>query len=192
MSQKFLSALITENGPIDWNLFYPEEFVYTPTQGLLTAAAAVGATPGQANGTIQISSDAPFIITSIGADVLLTAWADLTPATMPQYPPTDFIANARVQFVDGGSGKNLYNAPIPLRQLCGQSGSDRRDLVAPRILGANTTLNINLFNFDTTRTMPVFFTFFGVKALPRSMPLDQMQRVRAGKAKSRLSMGNAD
>jgi len=182
-----IAAMIIDGGPVDWNRYFPEHFIYTPTEGLITAPVAVGAVPGTAQGNVQINSDAPFMLFGVGVDLLLPEWEDLTAATMPSYAPTQFIPNARVQFTDQGSATNLFNAPIPLRQICGASGSDVHQFLAPRILGANTTMQVTLTNFDTVNAMPAFFSFVGVKIKPRAIPRDVVQAERERESLQRLA-----
>lgn len=181
-ASEFLWDQILINGPIDWDLYYPEEFVYTP-QNVLSAAPFSGSTPGTDQGNIQINSDAPFVLLSIGADVNPSyggayPWQDIAPATSIPYPPTHFIPDARVQLVDGGNSQNFFNQALPIRSLCGESGADRRPLAAPRILAANTQTTIQLLNYDPHFTMNVFFTLWGVKIKPRAIPVSIMMRDR--------------
>lgn len=106
-------------------------FWYVTTPANISSVA----TPQQS--VIQIDADSEFlwIATSYSANI---AGAALTEAT-------NVIPLVTVQIQDGGSGKFLSNAPMPLSAIAGDGKRPYR-LIGPRTFAPNSTINFNWAN----------------------------------------------
>lgn len=100
----------------------------------VTQPPAIAAAAAPQSSLIQIDADSRFlwIGTSYQADI---AGAVLTEAT-------NVIPLVTVQIQDGGSGKYLSNAPLPLAAVAGD-GKRPYMLIGPRVFQKNSTINFN-------------------------------------------------
>lgn len=176
---KSLQEMIVIYGLIDWNLYYPDQQAYAQEiiipQATPPAVPGGAITPGTAQITINVNAAGPFLLLKLNCDLNLPEFEDLDPATGPAYAPTQFVPNAYAQLYDSGVSQNVFNNRIHLRRLMGDEG-----LVfdAPRIVGATTTLDLLLWNYDTTRDLPAAFTFWGARALKRSTSVREIMAQR--------------
>lgn len=58
------------------------------------------------------------------------------------------IPNWTIQITDSGSGRTLFNNPVPLDTIAQNSEAPPRDLPWPKIFRRNSTVQINIVNFD--------------------------------------------
>lgn len=103
----------------------------------VTSIAALSTVAPNAQSLIQFDADSEFlwIATSYQASI---AAAALTVAT-------NVVPLANVQISDGGSGKFLSNAPMPLSTIAGD-GREPYRLIAPRVFAPSATVNFNWTN----------------------------------------------
>lgn len=110
-----------KNGPEDY-FFY------------VTTPAGISSVSGPQQSLIQFDADSQFlwIATSYQAQI---AGAVLT-------NDTNVVPLVNVYMSDGGSGKYLSNAPMPLAAIAGDGKMPYR-LIGPRVFQPNSTLNFN-------------------------------------------------
>ena len=160
----FLSSMAVKYAPqIDWSKYYPEEFIYSiPFNGVTGTSAG-----SQYTGSLNISSDASFIVTEIcRAFRTEPDFSTLTGAGSLLYEPNTAAPNMFLQMVDSGAGKSLFDNPISVNSIFNPNTGTWK-LAAPRILGANTSLQTTLISYDTVNTWNVQLAFKGVKIYPR-------------------------
>jgi hypothetical protein len=117
--------------------------VFNPRNGkedyffYVTSIPALSTVVPVAQSLIQLDADSYFlwIATTYQASI---AAAALTEAT-------NVIPLANVQIQDGGSGKYLSNAPMPLSCIAGDGKRPYR-LIGPRVLAPSATINFNWTN----------------------------------------------
>lgn len=165
----FLHSMAIKYAPqIDWSRFYPEQFIYTiPFNGV------TGSTQGsQYTGSLNISSDASFIVTEICRAIRSDPdFSTLTGAGALPYEPNTAAPNLYLQMLDSGAGKTLFDNPVSVNSIFNPNSSSWK-LSAPRILGANTSLQTTLISYDTVNTWNIQLAFKGVKIYPRSSIID--------------------
>jgi len=109
----------------------------------------------QAQSLIQLDADSQFawLATSYQADI---ANATLTEAT-------NVIPLLLVNIQDGGSGKYLSSAPLPVATIAGDGKRPYR-LIGPRIFQPSATVNFNWTNNVVAgTTLSISLVFHGVK-----------------------------
>ena len=107
-----------------------------------------------ANGNIQIQADSDFewIKSTYQADIAAAAYLS---GTRP-------IPNVTVNIIDGGTSRNLFNAPVPVSSIFG-TGELPFILNPPWIFKANSNIQIQVQNFDAATTYNVRLAFVGAK-----------------------------
>lgn len=101
------------------------------------SAIAVGATQQQ---QIIIQADSDFELRRICYHYD-RAGAAFTQQTRP-------IPNISIQIQDSGSGRNLFNAAVPLTSVANAPDQAQRDMTWPKIFARNSTIVVQLTNFD--------------------------------------------
>lgn len=115
------------------------------------AAIAVGAT---VNTQILIQADADFLIEK------LTYYADL--AGVAQTSGARIVPNVTVLITASSSGVQIMNNPVPIPAMFG-TGDLPFILPTPRLLGANSQLQIQLVSFEAAVTPLITLNFHGRK-----------------------------
>lgn len=126
-----------------------EYFCYTT--GRLAAITAAG---GIIDTSIVIQADSDFILEK------LTYEADLAGAA--QTSSTEVVPNVTVLLTATGSGQQLMNAPVAISSLFG-TGQLPFILPFPKVLPANSQLQINLVSFEAAVTPRITLNFHGRK-----------------------------
>jgi len=135
-----------------------EFFCYST--GRLSALLA-GAT---INTQILIQADSDFLVEKLTMTTDL-AGAAYTVSTAP-------VPNATVLLTASGSGQQLMNTPVPLGSLFG-SGQLPFILPYPRVLRANSQLQIQIVNFDAAViTAQITLNFHGRKIYNLATPIN--------------------
>lgn len=183
MARDNFAAAMLEKHLVNWDEFFPRPYVYSfPVVSLTGGAPAV-----QAQSTLNIEQDAPFVITEQGLSLWTANFENLNGANAPLYDPTGTIANISVQVFDSGASNYLSNAPIPLRELMGLAGRDRRELPVPYLVQQNTNL-VATFSSADTRAFDIQMVLHGFKIIRRPTPIkngaekimDEWARLSAG------------
>lgn len=120
-----------------------------------TTPAAISTVAPNAQSLIQLDADSQFawLATSYQANI---AAAALTEAT-------NVIPLVTVNIQDGGSGKYLSSAPLPLAAIAGDGKRPYR-LIGPRIFQPSATVNFNWVNAVAAGTSyTITLVFHGVK-----------------------------
>lgn len=120
-----------------------------------TLAGTVGA---QLQDIISIEADANFYLTKMAATGLIGDAA-------PTAAPFGVIPAVSVQINDTGSGRNLFNEPVPLASIGGQAGLPFV-LDYPRLVQRNSTLQVTFANLSTQAYSDIFLTLIGFKVYP--------------------------
>lgn len=135
-------------GPDDEETTFWEQFYIYEFESLGLAAAATS------QDQMQIQSDADF------SWIKSTFQADIASAT--QTDSSRVIPNATVQIRDAGSGRNFFDAPIPIPSFFG-TGEIPFILPVKQILRLNTNLICEFVNFDAAATYDIRLALIGVK-----------------------------
>lgn len=122
-------------------------FAYT----ILFEALANG---GAAQGAIQIQADSDFELTKF------TMFADIAEAI--QTEATRVLPLVTVQITDTGTGRALFNAPIPVPAIMGD-GRIPFILPVPKIFSANASVAIEVANFSAATTYNLRMALVGAK-----------------------------
>lgn len=122
-------------------------FFYATTPAQMAAAA-------RAQSLIQVDADSQFALLALSYQANVAA-AVLTEAT-------NVIPLVTVYIADGGSGKYLMNAPVPLPTIAGDGKRPYR-LIGPRIFQPNSTINFNWVNYSAATTYDLTLVLSGVK-----------------------------
>lgn len=123
-------------------------FIYPIAMGNLAPAAIF-------NGNIQIQADSDF------------EWIESTVSGSQHGAATPLQDNEQlpisVQIVDSGSGRQLFNGPVPVMGFAG-NGKQPYILPVPRKFMARSTINIFATNYDAASTYDnIFLNFIGRK-----------------------------
>lgn len=124
------------------------DYFWYPTTPVQMAAAA------RAQSVIQIDSDSQFALLALSYQANVAA-AALTEST-------NVIPLVTVYIADGGSGKYLMTAPVPLGTIAGDGKRPYR-LIGPRIFQPNSTVNFNWVNYSAATTYDLTLVLHGVK-----------------------------
>lgn len=131
-----------------------EDYFFYLTQPTDISSAA---TPQQS--VIQFDADSQFLWVALSyqASIITTgAGAVLTEST-------NVIPLVTVYMADGGSGKYLSNAPLPLGAIAGDGKRPYR-LIGPRVFAPNSTLNLNWQTWVAAgTTYRIQLVFHGIK-----------------------------
>jgi hypothetical protein len=74
------------------------------------------------------------------------------------------VPNWTIQITDSGSGRTLFNNPVPLDVIAFPSDSPPIDLPWPKIFRRNSTVQINIVNFDAAEATGILrFVMLGRK-----------------------------
>ena len=123
-------------------------FVYAVTSASLAPTVT-------ANLSLQISADSDFWWTGL---TCFTANANAS-----QNYSTRLLPLMTMQITDTGSGRQLFNTPIPIPALTGDGAHVNR-LIHPRFFAASSTVQVQLVNFDAAVTyVNTFLAFVGFK-----------------------------
>lgn len=141
---------LANKSPTRW-----EEF-YSYSTGLL-AAIAVG---GNISTNITIQADSDFVIEK------LTYFAHVAGAS--QTVSTQIVPNVSVMLTSTGSGQNLFSAATPIGSIFGNAGLPFI-LPFPRLLPANSVLQILLTSFEAAITPIIALNFHGRKRYRESV-----------------------
>jgi len=120
-------VLVDEKG----RKYTPEFFSYPITFNMLAA------TPFEGTGTIQIQSDADFIINQTEYSFIDDTVPN--PTVLARFLPSGL----RVQLTDSGSARNLINAPVPIPTLFGD-GLLPFILPTPKRIAASSVLTVTI------------------------------------------------
>jgi len=133
-----------------------EYFLYSTGR---LAAIAVNAT---VNSSIIIQADADFLLEK------LTYYADL--AGVAQTSGARIVPNVTVLLTASSSGAQIMNNPVPIPSMFG-TGDLPFILPTPRLLGANSQLQIQFVSFEAAVTPAITLNFHGRKiySLERSI-----------------------
>lgn len=126
-----------------------EEF-YTYSTGRLSAIT-VG---GTLTASITIQADSDFVLEK------QTYYAHLAGAA--QTVSTQVVPNVEVMLTATGSGQNLMSANVPIYAIFGTGGLPFI-LPFPRVLPANSVLQISLTSFEAANTPIITLNFMGRK-----------------------------
>lgn len=119
-------------------------------------AATVGT---QLQDIITIEADANFYWTKSAAYGQIADDA-------PTVAPSGVIPGVSVQINDTGSGRNIFNEPVPLSAMAGQAGLPFV-LDYPRLVMRNSTLQVTFTQLtDNALYSDVFLTLIGFKVYP--------------------------
>jgi hypothetical protein len=120
-----------------------------------TSPAALSSVAPAAQSVIQIDADSQFALLAFSYQASILA-AALTEGT-------NVIPLVTVSIADGGSGKYLMNAPIPLAAIAGDGKNPYR-LIGPRVFQPNSTVNFNWASFVAAGTSyAITLVLHGVK-----------------------------
>jgi hypothetical protein len=120
-----------------------------------TTPAALSSVAPAAQSLIQIDADSQFALLAFSYQASILA-AALTEGT-------NVIPLVTVSIADGGSGKYLMNAPIPLAAIAGDGKNPYR-LIGPRVFQPNSTVNFNWASFVAAGTSyAITLVLHGVK-----------------------------
>jgi len=113
----------------------------------------------QATDIVSIEADANFYLTKIAGNGLIADDA-------PTVAPFGVIPAVSVQINDTGSGRNLFNEPVPMAAIAGQAGLPFV-LDYPRLIHRNSTLQVTVSALSDNATYSdIFLTFIGFKVYP--------------------------
>jgi len=115
------------------------------------ATLAVG---GQDTDTIQIQSDADFILQK------LTYQADIAGAS--QTDSARLIPNVTFQITDTGSNRQLFFNQVPIPNVCG-TGQLPFIISNPRLFMRSSTIQIDFTSFEAAITPTIRISFIGYK-----------------------------
>ena len=120
-----------------------------------TSPAALSSVAPSQQSLIQIDADSQFALLAFSYQASIAA-AALTEGT-------NVIPLVTVSIADGGSGKYLMNAPIPLAAIAGDGKNPYR-LIGPRVFQPNSTINFNWASFVAAGTSyAITLVLHGVK-----------------------------
>ena len=123
-------------------------FVYAVTSASLAPAAV-------ANLVLAISADSDFWWTGL---TCFTANANAS-----QNYSTRLLPLMTLQITDTGSGRQLFNVPVPVPAVAGDGAHVYR-LIHPRFFARNATIQVQLTNFDAAVTyVNTYLAFIGFK-----------------------------
>lgn len=128
---------------------YEERFAATD----LIAGATV-------NGQIDIQADSDFVWQKAAY------FADISAAG--QEAETRVVPLCRLQLIDTGSGRNLFEQAVPVPSVFG-TGELPFVLPVPRLFFARSTITLQVTNFDASNAYGLSLSFIGYKAYPRGM-----------------------
>lgn len=100
--------------------------------------------PGNATLTFQIDAASDFFLTAI----TYLAEADSTTSITVS---TFVVPKITVQVTDGGSNRNLFQAPVPLYSIAGDGNHPHR-LIHPRLFVRNSSITAAISNYSTATT----------------------------------------
>ncbi len=111
-----------------------------------------------ANDAINIQADSDFILYK------LSAFAIENPVVGGQTTSTRVLPLVTVQITDTGSGRQIFESPVPIPAIFGD-GSLPFILPAPRRFASNSVISINYTNISgaAALTYDIYLTFIGVK-----------------------------
>ena len=121
--------------------------------------ATLPGTPGsQLQDIISIEADANFYWTK-------TTVFGLIGGAAPTAAPAGVIPAATVQINDTGSGRNIFNEPVPLSDIAGQAGLPFV-MDYPRLVMRNSTLQVTFTAISSQAYSDIYLTFVGFKVYP--------------------------
>lgn len=129
-----------------------EPFVYSADFTTATGNPIAPLTFGNFN--INIQKDANFKI--------LAACYECDVGGAPQVAATRQLALCTVQLTDTGSGRAFFDRPVPITSIFGD-GQLPFPWPSPKIMRALSTLQVQVFNFDTVNTIDLRLAFIGNK-----------------------------
>lgn len=122
-------------------------FTYTiQFNGLASGAASQGA--------IQIQADSDFELTKF------TMFADIAAAVETE--ATRVLPLVTIQITDTGTGRALFNAPLPIPAIMGD-GRIPFILPVPKIFSANASVAVEVANFSAATTYNLRLALVGAK-----------------------------
>lgn len=109
---------------------------------------------GTANGQIQIQADADFELQQ------LTHFSDIAAAA--QVESTRVLPLVTLQITDTGTGRQMFNAPVPIPALFGDG---RIPFILPttKMFSRNASVSFVLSNYDAAATYNVRLQLIGAK-----------------------------
>lgn len=122
-------------------------FVYPITFLALAAGAAD-------QGSIQIQADSDFELSK------LTFFADI--AAADETEATRVLALVTVQLTDSGTGRSMFQAPVPIPAIMGD-GRIPFILPTPKIFSANASIQVAVANYNTATDYNVRIALIGAK-----------------------------
>lgn len=112
------------------------------------------ASAGVGNGAIQIQADSAFRWTKATYSANIAAAAFLS-GTRP-------IPNVTIQITDNGSGRQLFNNPVPIPNIMG-SGELPFILPMGYVFEPKSSMQVQVTNFDAVVTYNLRLSFIGTK-----------------------------
>lgn len=122
-----------------------------------TSPAGISSVAANAQSQIQFDADSQFLW------IATSYQANIGGALVEE--STNVIPLVNLQMQDGGSGKYLSNAPLPLGAIAGDGKRPYR-LIGPRVWQPNSTLNINwsaVSNLVAGSTYSITLVLHGLK-----------------------------
>jgi hypothetical protein len=132
---------------------YPDWYSYVVNFTALTGGVAAGTPASQ---TFQIDASAQFFWTQ------LSYQADAILGTSTYTWNTNPIPLVTFLITDGGSQKQLMSAPVYLNCLAGFGGWPYR-LQHPRLFNSNSSVTVNVVNYDATTYGSLQLVFGGFR-----------------------------
>lgn len=133
-----------------------EPYAYSLTfTGLAPAATATQ--------ILTINSNADFVLTGISHHANVAAAA--------QNSGTKTVPLVRASIVDTGSARPFFNTAADLENISANIVADGRGLPFPRWLAGNTSIQVQLTNYDAAATYGIELLFNGVSVRRYSEPL---------------------
>lgn len=128
-------------------------FIYETT---VTNLAAAG---GNIQNVIAVQADSDFKL------IKLAHFSNNHASITNQTESTRVLPLVTVQIIDTGSGRQLFNAPVPIPAFMGDG---RVPFILPiiRIFKARTSIQINFVNYDTAIAYDIYFALIGTKMFP--------------------------
>lgn len=127
-------------------------FVYAVNFGVIAPQTTV-------IGNIQIQSDSDFIWEA-------GTYFSVNPAASVQTSETLSIPAINIQITDTGSGRLIYNQPIPVHAIFGQGAGLPYPLIQPREFKARSSIAFTATNTEAANSYQLYLLLHGSKNFP--------------------------
>lgn len=139
--------------------------VFNPRSGkedyffYVTSPAEISSVATPQSSVLQFDADSQFLCIALSYQASIQTGGLGAPLT----EATNVIPLVSVNIQDGGSGKYLMNAPVPLGAIAGDGKRPYR-LIGPRVFQPNSTVNFNWQSFVTAgTTYKITLVLHGIK-----------------------------